>query len=72
MLERQTYYDLLGVDYDASRAEIRAAYEHLLQVYRDNPEMLRQIKLGWAVLTKPVVVSSHISNPEHNLQHFKH
>ena len=50
MLERQTYYDLLGVDYDASRAEIQAAYEHLLQVYRDNPEMLRQIKLGWAAL----------------------
>ena len=50
MIERQTYYDLLGVDYDASRDEIREAYEQLLKVYQDNPEMLKQIKLGWAAL----------------------
>lgn len=50
---RQTYYDLFGVDYDAAQEEIREAYERMLVGYEDNPEMLKQIKLGWAALRNP-------------------
>ena len=50
---RQTYYDLFGVDYDAAQEEIRKAYERMLVAYEDNPEMLKQIKLGWAALRNP-------------------
>lgn len=52
-LERQTYYDLLCVDYDATHEEIRNAYERMLEVYENNPEMQKQIKLGWAALRNP-------------------
>jgi len=52
-LERQTYYDLLGVDYDATHEEIRNAYERMLVSYENNPEMQKQIKLGWAALRNP-------------------
>lgn len=48
--ERQTYYDLLGVDYDATQEEIREAYERMRAAYQGSPEMLKQIKLGWAAL----------------------
>jgi len=53
MAERQTYYDLFGVEYDANPEEIREAYDRMRVAYQDNPEMLKQIKLGWAALRNP-------------------
>ncbi len=50
MFQRQTYYDLLGIDYNASRAEIREAYDQMKTIYRDDSDMLHHIKLAWATL----------------------
>jgi hypothetical protein len=49
-MDKQNYYELLGVDYDADRDTIKQAYDQLRERYADDRARLNELKEAWRVL----------------------